>query len=107
MPGKRYAHLRKLYFITEDRILVHLLDFIGREGELSQPDDITQFGIAGAIGLGRSTGWKGGRRLGVGERPRPLPEYASLPDVMAPVARGVFAAASYKPLLRLRLVDLT
>ena len=164
MPGKRYAHLRKLYFITEDRILVHLLDYIGREGELSQPDDITQFGIAGAIGLGRSTVSKAirrlegqgfitaqrahvpagklrrtvylltvagtskakhrrleieedaiafrdaqgvDRRLRVGEVPRLLPEYASLLDVMAHVARGVFDAATYEPQRRQRFVDLT
>ena len=164
MPGKRYAHLRKLYFITEDRILVHLLDYVGREGELSQPDDITQFGIAGAIGLGRSTVSKAirrlegqgfitaqrahvpagklrrtvylltvagtskakhrrleieedaiafrdaqgvDRRLRVGEVPRLLPEYASLLDVMAHVARGVFDAATYEPRRRQRFVDLT
>jgi len=164
MPGKRYAHLRKLYFITEDRILVHLLDYIGREGELSQPDDITQFGIAGAIGLGRSTVSKAirrlegqgfitaqrahvpagklrrtvylltvagtskakhrrleieedaiafrdaqgvDRRLRVGEVPRLLPEYASLLDVMAHVARAVFDAATYEPPRRQRFVDLT
>src|SRR3990172_6272411 len=64
MPGKRYgSHLRKLYFTTEDRILVHLLEFLGREGEFSQPDDMTQFGIADAIALGRSTVSKAIRRL--------------------------------------------
>ncbi|MBI4416203.1 MAG: winged helix-turn-helix domain-containing protein, partial [Euryarchaeota archaeon] len=65
MPGRgqyRY-YKRKLYFSTTDRILLHLLDYVGYEGEVTQPDDLTQFGIADAIALGRSTVSKAIRRL--------------------------------------------
>ena len=63
MPGRPRYYLRKLYFTTQDRILLHLHEYLGREGEFSQPDEITQFGIAEAIGLGRSTVSKAIRRL--------------------------------------------
>ncbi|HEV8595451.1 MAG TPA: AAA family ATPase, partial [Thermoplasmata archaeon] len=63
MAGRYRYYKRKLYFSTADRILLHLLEFVGREGEFNQPDDLTQFGIADAIGLGRSTVSKAIRRL--------------------------------------------
>jgi tetratricopeptide (TPR) repeat protein/DNA-binding MarR family transcriptional regulator len=63
VPGRPADYKRKLYFTTEDRILLHLLDFVGLDGEFDQPDAITQFGIAEAIRLGRSTVSKAIRRL--------------------------------------------
>jgi len=63
MPGRSRYYKRKLYFSTADRILLHLLDYVGREGEFNQPDEVTQFGIAEMIGLGRSTVSKAIRRL--------------------------------------------
>ena len=63
MPGRNRYYKRKLYFSTPDRILLHLLDYVGYEGEFNQPDEMTQYGIAEAIGLGRSTVSKSIRRL--------------------------------------------
>ncbi len=63
MPGRNRYYKRKLFFVTQDRILLHLLEYVGREGEFNQPDEITQFGIADAIGLGRSTVSKAIQRL--------------------------------------------
>jgi len=63
MPGRSRYYKRKLYFTTADRLLLHLLEYVGREGEFEQPDDITQFGIADGIALGRSTVSKAIRRL--------------------------------------------
>ncbi|HYS71053.1 MAG TPA: tetratricopeptide repeat protein, partial [Thermoplasmata archaeon] len=63
MPGRNSYYKRKLYFSTQDRILLHLLDYVGNEGEFNQPDGMTQFGIADAIALGRSTVSKAIRRL--------------------------------------------
>lgn len=53
---------RKLYFNTQDRILLHLLQFVGLEDEIALPDAMTQFGIADGIGLVRSTVSKSIRR---------------------------------------------
>ena len=63
MPGRYRYYKRKLYFSTQDRILLHLLGYVGYEGEFNQPDEMTQFGIADAIRLGRSTVSKAIRRL--------------------------------------------
>lgn len=63
MAGRYRYYKRKLYFSTRDRILLHLLDFVGHEDQFQQPDDLTQFGIAEAIALGRSTVSKAIRRL--------------------------------------------
>lgn len=63
MAGRNRYYKRKLYFSTQDRILLHLLDFVGYEGEFNQPDEMTQFGIADSICLGRSTVSKAIRRL--------------------------------------------
>ncbi len=63
MGAQHRYYKRKLYFSTPDRILLHLLDFVGREGEFNQPDDLTQFGVADAIGLGRSTVSKAIRKI--------------------------------------------
>src|SRR5881397_1893909 len=54
---------RKLYFPTGDRILLHLLEFVGYEHGFALPDELTQFGIADGIRLGRSTVSKAIRRL--------------------------------------------
>src|SRR3990172_2847934 len=62
--AKKYRYYkRKLHFKTPDRILLHLLNYVGSEGEITLPDDLTQFGIADAIGLGRTTVSKAIRRL--------------------------------------------
>jgi len=44
-----------MYFTREDRILLHLLQFVGYERQVERPDELTQFGIADATDLGRST----------------------------------------------------
>ena len=163
MPGRSTAYQRKLYFTTEDRILLHLLDYVGYEGEISQPDEVTQFGIADAIRLGRSTVSKSirrlmvdklvrshrahvpsgdlrrtvyfltdtgssranrrkleieedvvlfrdkdgtERRLKVAQIPKLVPEYATLLDVAAHVAEGVFDLRTYEARQQ-RFVDLT
>src|SRR3990170_1450746 len=62
--AKKYRYYkRKLHFKTPGRILLHLLNYVGSEGEITLPDDLTQFGIADAIGLGRTTVSKVIRRL--------------------------------------------
>ena len=56
MQGRRKSYYRrKMYFSRQDRILQHLVEYVGYEGQLERPDDLTQFGIAAATGLGRST----------------------------------------------------
>lgn len=52
--GRNY-YKRKMYFDREDRILLHLLEFAGYEAQRERPDALTQFGIADATRLGRST----------------------------------------------------
>ena len=51
----RSHYKRKMYFTREDRILLHLLQFVGYERQVERPDELTQFGIADATDLGRST----------------------------------------------------
>ncbi len=46
---------RKLFYDTRDRILLHLLEFVGFEDDFALPDQMTQFGIADGIRLVRST----------------------------------------------------
>ena len=52
--GRSY-YKRKMYFDREDRILLHLLEFAGYETQRERPDALTQFGLADATMLGRST----------------------------------------------------
>ena len=163
MPGRPSSYQRKLYFTTEDRILLHLLDYVGYEGEINQPDEVTQFGIADAIRLGRSTVSKSirwlmeeklvrshrahvpsgdlrrtvyfltdvgisranrrkleieedvvlfrdrdgtERRQKVAQIPKLVLEYATLLDVAAHIAEGVFDIRTYRP-RKQRYVELT
>ncbi len=52
---KSSYYKKKFYFAIQERILLHLARYSGYEEEVEVPDALTQFGIAGAAGAGRST----------------------------------------------------